>query len=72
MKGIQNEECNRTACQKPDSAHYYNHSTRAWYCGKCAHSINRMNPESHKIYGHELCTHESSEHTIKAINKDQP
>ncbi len=54
-KGEENKECNRTACSnKP--AIYYNHSTRKYYCVQCARMINDVNPESYRIYGHQLCT----------------
>lgn len=69
MKGLKNGNCNRTACQQP-SADFYNHSTRAWYCGKCANMINKMNPESYQIFGHALCTHESQQVTIDALSED--
>ena len=39
FKGKRNGLCNRTACQKP-GATFYNISTRAWYCPKCAEAIN--------------------------------
>lgn len=38
-KGKQGQNCNRTACQMPNSANYYNNSTRAWYCFECACTI---------------------------------
>lgn len=39
--------CNRTACQTElvDGAIYYNHSTDANYCPKCAYLINKHNPD---------------------------
>jgi len=40
-KGIQGENCNRTACQKPKSANYYNTVTRKWYCLQCAREIEK-------------------------------
>ncbi len=54
-KGDFKGSCNRTACQKP-GAIFYNHSTRLYYCPDCADLINKMNPESHRMYGHDLCT----------------
>lgn len=36
--------CNRKACRK-DGADWWNHSTQAWYCRKCALKINAVNPE---------------------------
>lgn len=38
-KGMQGENCNVTACQRPHSADYYNVSMRAWYCFQCACTI---------------------------------
>lgn len=38
-KGKQGLNCNVTACQKPNSAHYYNTVMRAWYCRDCAERI---------------------------------
>jgi hypothetical protein len=38
-KGEKGQRCNRTACQAP-GAYWYNHSTRAYYCGTCAELIN--------------------------------
>lgn len=54
-KGKLNGKCNRTACQQPGAV-YYNHSTRAYYCAECADLINKVNPESKRIYSHDLCT----------------
>ncbi len=55
IKGQFKALCNRTACDNFDAV-YYNHSTKMYYCEECAHKINRVNPESHQIFGHELCT----------------
>ena len=55
LKGVLNGNCNRTVCQKPGAV-YYNHSTEKYYCSECADKINKMNPESFQIYGHQLCT----------------
>lgn len=41
-------KCARAACHSPDSV-YWNSSTRAYYCPRCAKEINRQN-------GVELCT----------------
>lgn len=38
-KGLKGENCNRTACQAPNSAHYYNNQTRKYYCFECACTI---------------------------------
>ena len=37
-------KCSRKACQA-DGADWWNHSTLAWYCRKCALKINAANPE---------------------------
>lgn len=39
-KGLKNGSCNVTACQRPNSAVYFNKSTRAYYCKQCAEQIN--------------------------------
>lgn len=57
LKGEYMGNCNRTDCQEPP-AEYYNHSTRKFYCAECAAKINRMNPESHTMFGHDLCTYQ--------------
>lgn len=66
-KGLKNGSCNHTCCQEPP-ADYYNHSTRKWYCRPCAMVLNKVNHECLQIYGYELCTHETSQHTINALN----
>lgn len=38
-KGLQGENCNRTACQMPHMAKYYNTAMDAWYCFQCACTI---------------------------------
>ena len=40
VKGWKGGPCNITACQKPNSAFYFNKSTRAYYCRECAREIN--------------------------------
>ena len=56
-KGIYSGSCNRTACQKPNSATFYNHSTEKYYCKSCAMLINDANRiSSEELFGHELCT----------------
>jgi hypothetical protein len=39
-KGIKGGSCNVTACQRPNSAVYFNKSTKRYYCAECAHHIN--------------------------------
>jgi len=38
-KGEEGQRCNRTACQAPNSAHFYNTVMYAWYCEACARDI---------------------------------
>ena len=45
MKGDKGGQCNRTACTSGQPATWYNKSTRAYYCPRCAHRINRLNGE---------------------------
>lgn len=50
--------CYRTACQRPDSAVYFNHSTHKWYCADCAHWLNTdvCNKKfALEEYGGDLC-----------------
>lgn len=56
LKGVYGGNCNRVACQKP-GAGFYNHSTRKYYCGRCADMINAHNhDDSFRLFGHDLCT----------------
>lgn len=58
-KGEKGQRCNRTACQAP-GAYWFNHSTRAYYCGTCADLINGDNQNFRDSYieqlGHPLLT----------------
>ncbi len=64
-KGTFRGTCNRTACQRSNSANYYNHSTRMFYCEECANLINLHNAkDSMQMFGHELCT------SLVAITRD--
>ncbi len=54
-KGQYLGKCNRTACDS-QNAIYYNHSTKEHYCPQCARTLNMYNPESQRLFGHELCT----------------
>ena len=57
VKGLYKGFCNRTACQLPNSAIYFNHSTRKYYCRHCADEINSCNRiEAMLQFGHDLCT----------------
>jgi len=55
-KGELNGTCNREACHGPGAV-YFNHSTRKYYCSKCADMINEMNGMwAIDEFGHDLCT----------------
>lgn len=58
-KGVKGQLCNRSACQSP-GAYWFNHSTRAYYCGTCADLINRDSQRFQDDYlkslGHPLLT----------------
>ena len=54
-KGDLKDECNRKACSNKNAI-FFNHSTEKHYCRICAQMINKVNPESYTMYGHELCT----------------
>lgn len=41
-KGLKGENCNVAACQKPNSADYYNRYMAAWYCRECAVKIETV------------------------------
>jgi hypothetical protein len=58
-KGVKGGACNVTACQLPNSAVWWHHSTRAYYCDVCAEELNRVNrKDAHDLYGHDLLTKE--------------
>lgn len=55
-KGEYMGECNRTVCTNRP-AEWYNHSTRYYYCVKCAKTLNEENySDAMKSLGHELCS----------------
>lgn len=55
-KGDYLAECYRTVCTSRP-ADFFNHSTKKYYCGSCAHLINEANySDAMKKYGHDLCT----------------
>jgi hypothetical protein len=55
-KGMMAGSCNRTACQAPQSAFYYNKSTQKFYCASCAKLINDANrADAMRLYNSELC-----------------
>lgn len=51
LKGKDGGNCNVTACQKP-GATWWNISTRAYYCPRCADEINRW---SRHDEGFDIC-----------------
>lgn len=58
-KGEPGGACNRTACQRPNTAYWFNHSTRKYYCRECAHWLNTdefNKRDAMNLYGHDLCT----------------
>lgn len=58
-KGAFKGKCNITSCQKPNSATWYNHSTRKYYCESCAKRLNddEFNKrDAMRLFGHDLCT----------------
>lgn len=70
MKGDYNQECNITSCQKPNSATWYNHSTRKYYCESCAERLNNdefNKRDAMRLYGHDLCTEEKPTLSIYEI-----
>lgn len=68
MKGEYNQECNITSCQKPNSAIWFNHSTRKYYCSSCARRLN-TDPynakDAQKMFGHALCTLDEVKNAIE-------
>jgi len=66
LKGKKHGNCNRTACQKENSAVWYNHGTSKWYCEECAKWLNedRFNKaDAMSMFGHDLCTHMDDENS---------
>jgi hypothetical protein len=58
-KGVLNGKCNITSCQKPNSATWFNHSTRKHYCPSCARRLNNdefNKRDAMRMFGHDLCT----------------
>jgi len=58
-KGELNGKCNITRCQKPNSATWYNHSTRKHYCPSCTNRLNSdefNRRDAMRMFGHDLCT----------------
>jgi len=66
LKGKKHGNCNRTDCQKENSAVWYNHGTSKWYCEECAKWLNedRFNKaDAMSMFGHDLCTHMDDENS---------
>lgn len=58
-KGEYGGSCNITRCQRPNSATWFNHSTRKYYCRSCAHDLNYDTfncKDAMDMWGHLLCT----------------
>jgi hypothetical protein len=58
-KGEYGGSCNITRCQRPNSATWFNHSTRKYYCPSCARTLNfdHFNrKDAMEMWGHFLCT----------------
>jgi hypothetical protein len=56
LKGAKDGLCNRSSCLAP-GADWYNHSTRKFYCHRCAIDLNHYNRrDAMELWGHELCT----------------
>lgn len=56
IKGAKNGLCNRMVCLSPTDVIWFNHSTRMYYCTKCATLLNNVNDDLEADYGHPLCT----------------
>lgn len=64
LKGKLNGNCNREACQRP-GATWFNTSTRAYYCRRCARDINDLCVR----YGDHLLLFESQGAEVDAAVK---
>ena len=82
-KGEFEGSCNITRCQRPNSATWFNHSTRKYYCRSCAHDLNYDSfnrREALEMWGHLLCTEGKYDpdadyrklHEERAARKDAP
>lgn len=59
MKGQYGGSCNITACQKENSAFWFNHFNQMYYCEECANRLNNdiFNKRSAlEKLGHDMCT----------------
>ena len=73
MKGQYGEECNITACQKPNSAFWYNHLNHQYYCESCANRLNNdefNKRDAQRLLGHEMCTYEGGEDKAIVLGLD--
>lgn len=64
-KGELGGSCNRSGCLRPNSAFWYNHSTRKHYCRACAEWLNSdpfNKKDAMELWGHDLCTLVDGEH----------
>ncbi len=70
MKGVKGGDCNVTQCQEPNSANYFNKSTKKYYCQKCAIDINKVNRrDCMELYGvPDLCELEVDEPALPMVN----
>jgi len=64
LKGDYDGECNRACCSE-EQAHYYNFSTRRWYCERCAMLINDNNLDYLLQYGKKICEFQDSPDNVK-------
>lgn len=48
-KGLEGLNCNRTACQLPNSAHWQHKDSKAFYCMNCAWDINEYAIRVHNM-----------------------
>lgn len=58
-KGEYDGTCNITSCSVKHGVHWYNHSTRKYYCAGCAKRLNadlHNNADAMKMFGHMLLT----------------
>ena len=73
-KGVKGGDCNVTQCQEPDSAFYFNKSTRKYYCQHCAIEINKVNKrDCMELHGvPDLCELDADEpEVITPLSKSQ-
>lgn len=66
IKGAFGGWCNVSRCLLP-GATWFNQSTRAHYCSRCAAEINRFNPDSVELYGGPLCIQVSDGGVIRYV-----